>query len=400
MKPSKTIIIAALACVACVVVACKQEAPPAPAAPATPAPPVQQQAAQQPEQPQEPEAPKIVYASAEPAHGGTTQKMGDWMVELATGAEGKVDFYVQRYEGAEPSFDKVKMEVIATPDEADQDAEGEEEEEEEEEEEDADRSVVFYPEDGKLQGTVAGITEEIYDFDVKIYEMATDEVSQGTFEDVEVEPLETDLEAKHGGIVHVIDETKMEVVQEGDKLLVYLRDMADEVLSPEDANVEEVVIEDEDGEEQSVEIEPVKDHFEGEIESEGDAEEEAEEGAEEEAEEESPIKIVNLMLSVGEKKYENMIVPKVGMLFRDEDGKRKIPTPPMTQAEAEKGKAGKEMKGTIGAMKVGAAPAGAVKKAGKKKSKGPVTKAKKAGAAKKAGKKKSKGPVTKAKKAR
>ncbi len=394
MKPSKTIIIAALACV---VVACKQEAPPAPAAPAAPAPPVQQQAAQQPEQPQEPEAPKIVYASAEPAHGGTTQKMGDWMVELATGAEGKVDFYVQRYEGAEPSFDKVKMEVIATPDEADQDAEGEEEEE------DADRSVVFYPEDGKLQGTVAGITEEIYDFDVKIYEMATDEVSQGTFEDVEVEPLETDLEAKHGGVVHVIDETKMEVVQEGEKLLVYLRDMADEVLSPEDANVEEVVVEDEDGEEQSVEIEPVKDHFEGEIESEGDAEEEAEEGAEEEAEEESPIKIVNLMLSVGEKKYENMIVPKVGMLFRDEDGKRKIPTPPMTQAEAEKGKAGKEMKGTIGAMKVGAAPAGAVKKAGKKKSKGskgPVTKAKKAGAAKKSGKKKSKGPVTKAKKAR
>lgn len=347
----KTVI--AMAAVALLAVACKPEAPPLPAQ-VQPMPQVPVAAVPQPTEP------IVVFASAEPAHGGVTQKIGDYMVELATGGEGKVHFHVQKFEGATPAFDSVQLEVMARPTGS----------------EIVDQTVVFYPKDGKLEGTVAGMSKIAYDFGVAIYEIGTTNLAVGTFRNIEVEPLATELEAKHDGTVQLVDKTKVEVVAKGKTLLLYLRDLQDNNIPPSASQVEDVDVEVGEGESEKVALEPVGDHYEGEI------------GAE--LPEAAPIRIVNAKLVFGGETYDRLRIPRLTRWAKLPQKKAAAgPTPPpMTQTEAKQVVPGAGMRGSIGSMKVGAPPAAAAKPAQpaagegtapskKKGTSGPVTQGKK-----------------------
>jgi len=370
-----------LAVVAFAVAACKQEAAPPP----MPSPaPMMPQAMQPPTPaPAAPAAPTVVFASAEPQHGGLTQKVGDYMVELATGTEGKVDFYVTQYEGATPSFEKVQLGVLATS-KTEVDDEGAP----------ISQQVVFYPKDGKLQGTVAGMQKGAYDFHVAIHELETQTVAEGKFENVEVDPLKTEMQAKHDGVVYVVENAKMEVVQDGNKLKVYLRGLDDAPLGIEGNDLDDVTVGIGEDEEETVELDPAGDHFEGELESEVPEDEEVE------------IKLAHLTLAG--QKYANMRMGKVARAIHAEKGLK------LTTTEAAKLEHVDAMKGAIGSMKVGVPDKPMPKKeaaepeTGKKTktSKGPMTKGKKAGETASGGEAKgkktktSKGPMTKGKKAK
>lgn len=373
----KACVLTLLATAAFVAVACQQEAAPPP----MPAPaPMAPQAMQPQAQAQAvPAAPTVVYASADPQHGGITQKVGDYMVELATGNEGRVDFYVTKYEGATPSFENVQLGVVAAS-----------------KTETTDKGlplsqhVVFYPKDGKLQGTVAGMQKGSYDFHVAIHELATKNVAEGTFADVEIDPFKTEMRAKHDGTVYLVEKAKMEIVQEDNKIKVYLRALDDTPLATEGNDIEDVTIGIGEEGEETVDLEPVGDHYEGEIESEIPEDDEVE------------LKLLHALID--DEKYNNMRmgpVPRVRLRAR-KDLK-------LTQSEAKKLDHPKEMKGTIGSMKVGAKPEPKPEPATGKKtktSKGPMTKGKKAGASSGGSKgkgkktKTSKGPMTKGKKAK
>jgi hypothetical protein len=365
-----------LAAVAFVAVACKQEAAPPPMPAPAPAPMAPQAAPMgQAAAPAAPAAPTVVYASAEPQHGGVTQKVGDYMVELATGSEGKVDFYVTKYEGATPAFEKVSLGVLAkSATETDEDGAP------------LRRTVVFYPKDGKLQGTVAGMEKGAYNFDVSVYEIETETMAEGTFENVEIDPLETEMEAKHNGTVYVIEKTKMEVVQEGGKLKVYLRGLDDKALGTE-GTLEDVTVGVGDENEETIDLEPVGDHYEGDIES--------------EVPEDGELELVKFKLKIWDEDYDNLRAGPIPKYTA------RVPDLKLTKTEAKKLEHAGEMKGTIGTMKVAKPAKGMLGKpvaepSGKKtkKSKGPKTKGKKAGEASGKKTKKSKGPKTKGKKAK
>jgi hypothetical protein len=364
-----------LAAAVVVAIACQQEPVPPPQPLQAPIPTPQAALPQAPPSAAVPAAPTVVYASAEPAHGGTTQKVGDYMVELATGPEGKVDFYVQKYEGAVQSFDNVQLEVDAlSKTETTEDGEP------------ASQNVVFYPKDGKLEGTVAGMEKGAYDFNVKVYEIESETTAEGTFQNVEVDPLKTSVEAKHDGTVYVVENAKMELVQDGDKLKVYLRDLADNDLDANGNQLEDVTVSVGDGEEK-VDLDPAGDHFEGKLSREVPEEEE--------------VKVIWAKLIIGKRSYDKLRIARV--VKRIHVSKKKPKTPELlTITDAKKKiERPKPMKGTVGSMKVGAPPASATGKKSKT-SKGPATKGKKAGKSSPSGKKSktSKGPSTKGKKAK
>ncbi len=250
-----------------------EEAAPVPAPP-TLAPPMP--ATQPVAQPQ----PSVVFASAEPQHGGTTQKIGNYMVELATGTEGKMDVYVQKHEGAIPSFEDVQLEMAVQP--KDPNAEP--------------RDVIFYPKDGKLQGTVAGLEKGAYDVNVKVFEIANESMAEHTFTNVALDPVQTELKPKHKGEVKVIDKTKMEVVRKDKDVKIWLRDLEGNKLPPDQATIDAFVVNLKDGTKETVKTEVKGDHLEAKIN--GDIDEET-------------IKILSTDLKVAGQDYTKLRLPRL-----------------------------------------------------------------------------------------
>lgn len=314
-------------------VACKKETPPPPPAPAA-------------EVAQVPETPKIVYASAEPQYGGVRQKMGDFMVELATGTDGQMAAFIQKYEGDTPAFEdvQVEMQLTANVDAEAKAAEGEKEEAEEKTPEPQD--VIFFVKDGKLQGTVAGLTKGSYDVAVKIYDLKSDQVAEQIFKGVEIEPLETSLEPKHGGTVKIVDKAKMEVAHDGKMVKIWFRDLEDNNIKPEQAALTDLVISVQDGVKENVALEAKDDHFVTEVSADIVPEQ---------------FKILMANLKIGEQAYPKLRVANLVATAKvTADVVKKAP--PMTKGEAKKQEEPKKMKGTIGTMTVGKLPPGKILK--------------------------------------
>lgn len=325
------------ALIAALVFACKEEPPPAPATP--PSLPALAVA-------QAPAAPAIVYASAEPQHGGMRQRVGDYMVELATGADGKIDAYVQKYEGDVPSFEDVQVEMQVEPKAPPVPPAGQVAAEQP-----PPQDVIFYPKDGKLQGTVAGLAPGAYNVGVKIVDIKDEKIHEQNFENVNLQPIPTSLEPTHGGDVKVVDKTKMEVVQEGQKIKVWLRDLEDNKLEPSSAAVKQVVVPLADGTKEEVAIETKDDHFEGEIKGQVNPD---------------TFKISMAQIMVQGQDYPKLRVPRITpkMLAQAKKG-IVAPPPPATTTEAKKAEQPTKMKGTVGSMSLAGSlpPAKAVKPA-------------------------------------
>ncbi|MCP4600555.1 MAG: hypothetical protein GY847_08490 [Proteobacteria bacterium] len=330
------------------IVACAEEVvqPPPPIAPIA-----------QPSVAQVPEAPKIVYAAADPQHGGVRHKIGDYMVELATGAEGKIDAYVQKYEGDTPSFEDVQVEMLVEPkaevekagtvdDEVADDKVADDKSVEEE----GASNVVFYPKDGKLQGTVAGLPKGAYDIAVKIFDIKDDRIAEHKFENVELDPLDTELKAEHGGEVQIVDKTKMEVVREGTTVKVWLSDLENKKLAPTEAALKQLVVNLDDGSKEELEIDAKDDHFEADVKGKFNPE---------------LFKIVMARLFVAGNEYPKLRLPRIlaraaakkGLTKKDAVKKDpKLNVPAMTTNEAKKKDKPVKMKGTVGTMSVGKVP--------------------------------------------
>ncbi len=339
--------------VAIFIIACGQEAPPPPPpatmptalqpgvqvpgaqAPGAQAPGAQAPGAQAPtaEEPvaqaAPPQLPGIVYASAEPQHGGVRKLGGEYMVELATGAEGKVDAYIQKHEGDVPSFEDVQVEMRVKPKKT---AEGKQE---------PPQDVILYPKDGKLQGTVAGLPEGAYDVVFKIYDIKDDKLSKIKFKKMKFEPLETELVPQHEGEVKLVDKTKMEIVREGSKVKIWLRNLKDKQLKPKKAKVTQMVVNLDDGSKEELEVVPKDDHFEAVV--------------------KGPInpkqfKIMMANLKVKGKEYPKLRVPRVVAQPVLVKKGMKSESQPMTTGEAEKKEGPSKMKGAIGTMSIGKKP--------------------------------------------
>ncbi len=339
--------------VATLIIACKEETP----APEMTAPPPQPVA---PQVAQVPAAPTIVYAAAEPQHGGVRQKVGEYMVELAAGSDGKIDAYIQKFEGDIPSFNdvQVEMQVAPEPGAAEEEATGKDKvEAEAETEEKVTQDVIFYPKNGKLEGTIAALPKGAYDVAVKIFDIKNNTVSEQKFEKVELDPLDIELKPEHGGEVKIVDKTKMEVVREEKKVKVWLRDLNDQKLAPSVASVKQLIVNLDDGSKEALELEAKEDHFEAEIKGPVNTD---------------TLKIMMARLMVAGQEYQKLRVPRViapGVVKKGFQPK----VPPMTAAKAIKKESLKAMKGTIGTIKVKNPPAGTVT-AGKRAPVKPVVK--------------------------
>ena len=351
---------------------CQSEPAPTETAAATPPPPPAA-APKAPAAAAAPKAPDIVYASAEPQFGGLRKRVGDYMVELKTSAEGKVAAYVQKYEGDVPSFEDVQVEMQVKPradaevDEEDaaevgedapaeekaEDAPADEKAEDAPAEEKADEAdakevplppvvpqdVIFFPGDGKLEATVAGLPKGKYDVDFRIYDIKDDKMAEAAFEGVEIEPLEADMTPKHDGAVKLVDKTQLELLQKEGKLHVWLRDLESKPLPPSAAALRKLVINLANGEKQELEVEPEEDHFVADITGQIDP---------------SNLKILLAKLLVTGKEYKQLRVPGIARLA-DLTAKGPIEPAPkgeMTADAAKKGAAPGKMKGTVGTMAI------------------------------------------------
>ena len=220
---------------------------------------------------------------------------------------------------------------------------------------------MFYPKDGKLEGTVADMDKGNYDFGVKLYEKDSQSSSSGNFENINVEPKDTELKPKHDGAVHLIDGTKMELVRQDNKLKIYLRDENDKPVDTSKASLSDTVVGIRQDEKEVVEMAPAGDHFEGDIS--GDVDEDA-------------LKLISGVLKIDAKEYKDLRIPTIPSIGDNKEG------PSLTKTTVTKSKEGKQ-KGAIGTIaldpgegQTGGGGGGGSSK-NKKKGKGPVTKAKK-----------------------
>jgi hypothetical protein len=315
------------------VVACAKEAPPPP----SPAPAETVAKA--------PETPKIVYASAEPQYGGVRQKVGDYMVELATGADGQVAAFIQKYEGDTPAFEDVQVEMQLTASAGDgQESAQEETKKGAEEATPEPHDVIFFVKDGKLQGTVAGLDKGTYDVSVKIYDITTDQMAEQNFTGVAVEPLDTSLKPEHGGTVKIVDKAKMEFVNKGKTVKIWFRDLEDKKIKPEEAQLTDLVVSTQDGVKETLNLETKGYHFETEVSGEIVPEQ---------------FKILMANLKIGEQLYPKIRIPNLAKVAVSSK-KTVRQAPPATSSEAEKIDKPVKMKGTIGTMAVGKLPPGKI----------------------------------------
>lgn len=350
-----------MAIVATLIVACnREEAPSSPTEQA--APPAQEQVAVSP-------APAIVYASAEPQHGGVRQRVGDYMVELATGTQGRINAYIQKYEGDVPSFEDVQVEMQVQPKE--ETAQATPEPQAEGKEKPTEQNVIFYPKDGKLEGTVAGLPQGDYDVDVKVFDIKDDKMAQTKFENVKLEPVDVKLEPKNGGEVEVIDQTKMEVARQGQTVKLWLRDLEDKELKPSEAAVKQLTVNLKDGSKEQLEVEAKEDHFEAEVKGEIDPE---------------SFKIMMADLAVAGQEYAKLRVPEVGTKTMAADTEPKTKTEDekpakqgRTKSNVQKRETKEPLSGTVGTMKIDKTPVRKPAETGEKTTPGPSTRATKQG---------------------
>jgi len=183
----------------------KKEAPPMPAANPEPL----QQA---------PAKAKPVMASTDPQHGGLVKRMGDYMVEMKPNPDGTMEVYVQKVEGAVSAADNVQLEVTLTPKAVDAGAA--------KPGTPAERSLIFYPEDGKLKGKVAGLVKGLYKIRVALFDDKNN-MAEAAFDDVDLSPEVSDLKAEHEGEVYVLDDKKLEAVRVGDNIEVFVSNLKD-----------------------------------------------------------------------------------------------------------------------------------------------------------------------------